>query len=73
MYDDEGRFAPTHGVLGLPNWITYPQIPAPAEKAPELIAAATASLAARAAATAADPGRSADVQSSRPPQERPDR
>ena len=25
VYDDEGRFAPAHGVLGLPSWITDPR------------------------------------------------
>ena len=25
VYDDEGRFAPAHGVLGLPSWITEPR------------------------------------------------
>ena len=50
VYDDEGRFAPSHGVLGLPNWITDPLTPTRPEDAPELIAAAQASLA-RAAAT----------------------
>ena len=54
VYDDEGRFAPTHGVLGLPNWITDPLIPTRPEDAPELIAAATASLAAYTAARAQD-------------------
>ena len=50
VYDDEGRFAPSHGVLGLPEWITYPLIPTRPEDAPELIAAVTASLAAYTAA-----------------------
>ena len=50
VYDDEGRFAPSHGVLGLPEWITYPLIPTRPEDAPDLVAAATASLAAYTAA-----------------------
>ena len=29
VYDDEGRFAPSHGVLGLPEWITVPADPHP--------------------------------------------
>ena len=62
VYDDEGRFAPDHGVLGLPNWITAPLIPTRPEDAPELIAAATASLAAYTAARADDPARTPDEQ-----------
>ena len=54
VYDDEGRFAPSHGVLGLPEWITYPLIPTRPEDAPDLVAAATASLAAYTAARAQD-------------------
>jgi LysM repeat protein len=53
VYDDEGRFAPTHGVLGLPNWITAPLIPTRPEDAPELIAEAEAILARYSAAQAA--------------------
>ena len=62
VYDDEGRFAPSHGVLGLPEWITYPLIPTRPEDAPELIAAVTASLAAYTAARASDPARTPDDQ-----------
>ena len=46
VYDDEGRFAPTHGVLGLPNWITAPLTPTRPSDAPELVAAAQRQLAA---------------------------
>jgi hypothetical protein len=46
VYDDEGRFAPTHGVLGLPNWITAPLTPTRPADAPELVAAAQRHLAA---------------------------
>jgi hypothetical protein len=46
VYDDEGRFAPTHGVLGLPNWITEPLTPTRPADAPELVAAAQRHLAA---------------------------
>jgi LysM repeat protein len=45
VYDDEGRFAPAHGVLGLPNWITDPLTPTRPEDAPELVAAAQRHLA----------------------------
>ena len=45
VYDDEGRFAPTHGVLGLPNWITAPLTPTRPADAPELVAAAQRQLA----------------------------
>ena len=62
VYDDEGRFAPSHGVLGLPEWITYPLIPTRPEDAPDLVAAATASLAAYTAARASDPARTPDDQ-----------
>ena len=62
VYDDEGRFAPSHGVLGLPEWITYPLIPTRPEDAPDLIAAVTASLAAYTAARASDPARTPDDQ-----------
>ena len=53
VYDDEGRFAPTHGVLDLPNWITNPLIPTRPEEARELIAEAEAILARHGAAQAA--------------------
>ena len=53
VYDDEGRFAPTHGVLDLPNWITAPLIPTQPEEARELIAEAEAILARHGAAQAA--------------------
>ncbi|MGB7979678.1 MAG: LysM peptidoglycan-binding domain-containing protein [Candidatus Nanopelagicales bacterium] len=53
VYDDEGRFAPSHGVLGLPEWITYPLIPTRPEDAPELIAEAQAILARHSAKLAA--------------------
>jgi hypothetical protein len=46
VYDDEGRFAPTHGVLGLPNWITEPLTPTRPADAPKLVAAAQRQLAA---------------------------
>lgn len=46
VYDDEGRFDPAHGVLGLPNWVTTPLIPTHPEAAPELTAAAEQHLAA---------------------------
>ncbi len=52
VYDDEGRFAPTHGVLDLPNWITAPLIPTRPEGAPDLIAEAEAILAHYSAAQA---------------------
>ena len=45
VYDDEGRFAPTHGILGLPNWITEPLTPTRPADAPELVAAAQRQLA----------------------------
>jgi LysM domain len=44
-YDDEGRFAPAHGVLGLPNWITDPLTPTRPKDAPDLVAAAQRHLA----------------------------
>jgi hypothetical protein len=50
VYDDEGRFAPSHGVLGLPEWIKPPLTPVRPEDAPDLIAAVTANLAAYTAA-----------------------
>jgi LysM repeat protein len=50
VYDDEGRFDPDHGVLGLPNWITGPLTPVRAEDAPEVIAEAQRILAAHSAA-----------------------
>ena len=50
VYDDEGRFNPDHGVLGLPNWITSPLTPVRPEDAPELIAEAERILAAHSAA-----------------------
>ncbi|MGB7981510.1 MAG: LysM peptidoglycan-binding domain-containing protein, partial [Candidatus Nanopelagicales bacterium] len=53
VYDDEGRFAPSHGVLGLPEWITYPLIPTRPEDAPELMAEVEAILARHAAKVAA--------------------
>jgi len=46
VYDDEGRFAPAHGVLGLPNWITDPLNPTRPQDAPDLVAAAQRHLAA---------------------------
>ena len=46
VYDDEGRFAPAHGVLGLPNWITDPLTPTRPQDAPDLVAAAQRHLAA---------------------------
>jgi LysM repeat protein len=53
VYDDEGRFAPDHGVLGLPNWITGPLTPVRPEDAPEVIAEAHRILAAHSAAVRA--------------------
>ena len=53
VYDNEGRFAATHSVLGLPNWITAPLIPTRPEDARELIAEAEAILARYTAAQAA--------------------
>jgi LysM repeat protein len=50
VYDAEGRFAPEHGVLGLPNWISGPLNPVRPEDAPELIAEAERILAAHSAA-----------------------
>jgi hypothetical protein len=46
VYDDEGRFAPAHGVLGLPNWITDPLTPTRPQDAADLVAAAQRHLAA---------------------------
>ena len=46
-FDDEGRSAPVHGVLGLPDWITAPLTPARPEDAPDLAAAAHRHLLAR--------------------------
>jgi hypothetical protein len=42
--DHEGRAAPAHGVLGLPDWIDDPLTPTRAEDAPDLAAAARGAL-----------------------------